>query len=170
MSLPLILTLTIDAESFRFFDAMRREYFPPERNFLAAHVTLFHHLPGANIERIINDLQKVANENGVFPLKFTKWRFLGKGSAMTIESEELLRLRNALAKFWQEDLTAQDKQKFQPHITVQNKVAPDEARELYEKLSSAWTPKNGTGEGLTLWHYVAPRWKLEREFSFRAED
>lgn len=167
MSLPLILTLKIDAESFQFFDELRGKYFPPERNFLSAHVTLFHHLPGAKIEEIKSDLQKAANETNVFPLEFTKWRFLGKGSAMTIESAELLRLRAKLANLWRDNLTAQDKQKFQPHITVQNKVAPDEARELYEKLSAEWEMKTGTGEGLTLWHYVAPGWKFECEFLFQ---
>lgn len=169
MFLPLILTLKTDAESFQFFDDMRHAYFPPERNFLAAHVTLFHHLPGAKIEKIKTDLQEISAQTSIFRLEYTKWRFLGKGSAMTIESAELLRLRAALAKLWQEDLTAQDKQKFQPHITVQNKVLPDEARKLYEKLSADWQPKIGTGEGLTLWHYVAPRWKFEREFPFLQE-
>lgn len=168
MYLPLILTLKIDAESFRLFDELRREYFPPERNFLAAHVTLFHHLPGAKLEEIVSNLQEIAAETSAFPLEFTKWRFLGKGSAMMIEAPELLRLRACLAKLWQADLTTQDKQKFQPHITVQNKVAPDQARRLYEKLSGEWQSISGAGEGLTLWHYVAPGWKLEHEFPFQA--
>lgn len=170
MTLPLILTLKIDAASFAFFDDLRRKYFPPERNFLAAHVTLFHHLPGAEIERIEADLQMICDQTDVFPLAFTKWRFLGKGSAMTIESAELLRLRARLAHVWNEELTRQDSQKFQPHITVQNKVAPDEARALFENLAADWQPRNGVGEGLTLWHYVAPKWKLAREFSFRRQN
>lgn len=164
---PLILTLKIDAASFEFFDDLRREYFPPERNFLAAHVTLFHHLPGAKLEIIKNDLREIAAETKVFPLEFTKWRFLGKGSAMTLEAIELLSLRAKLAKLWNADLTAQDKQKFQPHITVQNKSAPDEAKILYEKLSADWKPKTGSGAGLSLWHYVAPRWQFEQEFLFQ---
>lgn len=168
MSLPLILTLKIDTESFQFFDELRGKYFPPERNFLAAHVTLFHHLPGAEIEEIKVALREIVDETTIFPLEFTKWRFLGKGSAMTIESAELLRLRARLANHWQDDLTAQDKQKFQPHITVQNKVAPDEARELYEKLSAEWKAKDGAGKGLTLWHYIGPTWKFEQDFLFRS--
>lgn len=167
MFLPLILTLKIDTESFQFFDQLRQLYFPPERNFLTAHVTLFHHLPGAKIEEIKSVLQTIADATSIFPLEFTQWRFLGKGSAMTIESAELLRLRAKLANLWQNDLTAQDKQKFQPHITVQNKVAPDEARELYERLSAEWKAKNGMGEGLTLWHYAGPNWKFEQEFPFQ---
>lgn len=169
MSLPLILTLKIDTNSFRFFDDLRQKHFPTERNFLSAHVTLFHHLPGKEIERIKTDLQNISEETKLFPLEFTKWRFLGKGSAMTIESTELIKLRAKLATDWNNWLNQQDKQKFQPHITVQNKVLPDEAKILYENLSADWQVKNGLGEGLSLWHYVAPRWKLEREFLFQTE-
>ena len=39
MSLPLILTLKIDTESFQLFDKLRRTYFPPERNFLELVLT-----------------------------------------------------------------------------------------------------------------------------------
>lgn len=163
---PLILTLKFDAASFQFFDALRRQYFPPARNFLDAHVTLFHHLPGENLEIICEQLLQICAETKMFSLEFTEWRFLGKGSAMTIESAELLHLRARLAKMWNEDLTAQDRQKFQPHITVQNKVAPDEAKTLFRKLSADWQPREGFGEGLSLWHYIAPRWKLEANFEF----
>lgn len=164
--MPLILTLKIDRDSFDYFDELRRRYFPPERNFLAAHVTLFHHLPDENLVKIKDELRKVSGAAQVFPLRFTHWRFLGKGSAMMIESSELSKLRGALASLWKIDLTAQDSQKFQPHITVQNKTAPDEARRLFENLSADWTAKTGAAEGLTLWHYAAPRWKFEEEFAF----
>ena len=166
MLAPLILTLKIDHESYKFFDDLRRTYFPPERNFLAAHVTLFHHLPGENLREICRTITEICGRTEIFPLRFARWRFLGKGSAMTIESEKLLELRAQFAELWHEDLTPQDRQKFQPHITVQNKVAPEEARQTFENLSAAWQAKSGTAEGLTLWHYVAPRWKLADEFLF----
>ncbi|WP_208644854.1 2'-5' RNA ligase family protein [Mucilaginibacter kameinonensis] len=41
----LILTLRLDEESQAFFDEMRKRHFPQERNFLKAHLTLFHQLP-----------------------------------------------------------------------------------------------------------------------------
>ena len=165
-SLPLILTLKIDENSFAYFNGLRREYFPPERNFLDAHVTLFHHLPGENLSEICDDLTAAA-EIESFPLTFTGWRFLGKGSAINIESAELLQLRSRLADFWREHLTEQDKQKFQPHITVQNKTEPDAAKLLYRQLAADWQPKNGAAIGLSLWHYLGAKWKLERDFPFR---
>ncbi|WP_204248378.1 hypothetical protein [Hymenobacter sp. PAMC 26628] len=43
---PLILTLALDTDSQAYFDELRRQHFPAKINYLAAHVTLFHHLPG----------------------------------------------------------------------------------------------------------------------------
>lgn len=165
---PLILTLNLDSASFHFFDALRQKYFPPERNFLAAHVTLFHHLPDAEIEIVKNDLAEICRKFAPFSLKFTRWRFLGKGSAMTIESDDLLKLRANLANKWFAWLTPQDGQKFQPHITVQNKTEPAEAKILFEKLSADWKEKTGGGEGLSLWHYENPRWRLAETMSFQS--
>ena len=163
---PLILTLKIDAASFQFFEALRRTHFPPERNHLAAHLTMFHHLPGEELAKIKADLTETSCAIGVFPLRFSGWRFLGKGVAINIDSDELLKLRAQLAVRWRERLLAQDRQKFQPHITVQNKVEPARARLLYETLSGDFEPFAGAGEGLQLWHYLGAPWKLEREFSF----
>ena len=42
---PIIVTALFGAADQAFFDAERRAYFPPERNQLAAHLTMFHHLP-----------------------------------------------------------------------------------------------------------------------------
>lgn len=169
MNAPLILTLKLDIDSFRFFDDLRQKYFPPERNFLAAHVTLFHHLPGEHLENIRREIERICAETPSFQIEFTRWRFLGKGTAMTIESGELIKLRNNLAKVWKADLTAQDEQKFQPHITVQNKVAPDEARRTFEILAADFQPKSGLAEGLTLWHYAGGAWKFEAEWLFAEE-
>lgn len=166
MSAPLILTLKLDAASSGFFDDLRVRHFPPDRNFLRAHVTLFHHLPGADLGNIKRDLTKICIENAPFSLAFTRWRFLGKGTAMTIKSEDLLNLRARLVRLWNENLTAQDRQKFQPHITVQNKVAPAEARELFEKLSADWQVRRGEARGLSLWHYLGSNWRLEKDFLF----
>lgn len=39
-----ILTAELDADSFDWLDRLRRDHFPPERNLLRAHLTLFHRL------------------------------------------------------------------------------------------------------------------------------
>ncbi|MDQ2747115.1 MAG: 2'-5' RNA ligase family protein [Acidobacteriota bacterium] len=164
---PLILTVKLDADSSRFFDALRQKYFPPERNFLAAHITLFHHLPDAEISRLEDDLRNICAEFEAFEMRFPTLRFLGKGTAAEIESAELIKVRATLAAKWQNRLTAQDKQKFSPHITIQNKVAPDEARKLFETLRSDWETKVSSAVGLQLWHYLGGPWELASEFLFK---
>ena len=49
METTYVLTAEMDALSFAWLDALRREYFPEERNFLSAHLTLFHKLSSAQI-------------------------------------------------------------------------------------------------------------------------
>ena len=163
---PIILTLKFDDASFKFFDDLRQEYFPPERNFLSAHITLFHHLPGEELSKIRADLQEICSKTGEFEIEFTEWRFLGKGSAMTVESTELNDVRNQLANNWKDRLTRQDQQKFKPHITVQNKVVPDEAKDLFARLSGDWKKRTGIAKGLSMWFYLGGPWKLEDEFLF----
>lgn len=169
MHAPLILTLKLDDASFRFFDDLRRDYFPPERNLLRAHLTMFHHLPGEELPQIKSDLAKGAREKEGFPLAFSGWRFLGRGVAANVEAAQLLDLRARLADVWRAWLTTQDRQKFQPHITIQNKVAPEEAKRLYEKLRGRGerTLADGRAEGLQLWHYLSGgTWRLEEGFLF----
>ena len=167
---PLIMTLKLDDESFAFFDELRRLYFPPEKNFLSAHLTLFHHLPGAELKKIESDLKLFCSGFNNFTLHFPEWRMLGRGAAIKVESPELRALHRYLSHFWKDWLTAQDRQKFQPHITVQNKVAPAEAKILYENLSADWEPRTGTATGLRLWHYLGAEWKSERDFFFGIEN
>ena len=49
---PLILTLRFDGEAFARLDDLRRAHFPPERNQIPAHLTLFHALPGEALEEV----------------------------------------------------------------------------------------------------------------------
>ncbi len=163
---PLIITLKLDDESFEFFNELRQLHFPPERNFLSAHLTLFHHLPGEDSKTVASDLTHFCAGFKNFPLQFNDWRMLGRGVAVKVEAPELYSLHRLLSKSWNEWLTAQDRQKFQPHITVQNKVAPDQARRLYENLVAGWQPRMGAATGLRLWHYLGGEWKSEKDFLF----
>ena len=144
MSSPLIVTAKLDAASFKFFDELRRRHFPPERNFLSAHVTLFHHLPGDEIAVAEDVLSSLASSQSAIRLEFSSVRFLGRGTAVEIESAELNSLRGKLANEWRDWLTAQDKQKFKPHVTVQNKVGAEEAKILFEQLKGVWETKTGS--------------------------
>ena len=154
--MPLILTLTLDEPAQARFDALRAAHFPPERNHLAAHVTLFHALPDADAIR--QDVREAARR-APFAVRVPRLRSLGKGVAYVLEAPELTEVRRDLAYGWASLLTPQDRQRHAAHVTVQNKVAPDRARALLEELSAGFTPYDVTATGLALWRYLGGPWE-----------
>lgn len=163
---PLILTLRFDDESFAHFNAMRRRHFPRARNHIPAHLTLFHHLPGEAATEIARVLAKAAAGYEIMPLFVSGLRFLGYGSAYTIESEPLALLRAELAERWKAWLTPQDAQSFRPHVTIQNKAPASEAKLLFTDLDTAFRPFEARATGLLLWHYRGGPWEPAGDFSF----
>ncbi|WP_246148418.1 2'-5' RNA ligase family protein [Skermanella pratensis] len=163
---PLILTLGMDAGSFSRLDALRRAHFPAERNFLPAHLTLFHHLPGEDPAGIAAALRDVLAGRARPPLRATGLRFLGKGVAYAFDAPGLAELRAALAARWAGCLTPQDRQPFRPHVTIQNKADPAEARALLERLEAGFSPFEVVGESLLLWRYLGGPWQRLGEFPF----
>jgi 2'-5' RNA ligase len=163
---PLILTLRFDERSFAFFDALRRRYFPPERNFIPAHLTLFHALPGEHLAAIQHDIEARASNQSSFRLEVTGLRSLGRGVAYALVARELKDLRRHFAIRWNEWLKPQDKQNHQPHVTVQNKVDPAQARALLEELGNGFTPFEVEAIGLELWWYRGGPWERVRPFQF----
>jgi 2'-5' RNA ligase len=155
---PLIVTLLLDPHSQRRFDVLREAHFPPERNHLAAHVTLFHALPGEAESQVRSDLAELARRSS-FPVAVPGLRSLGRGVAYVLESAELAALHRELAGRWRHDLTRQDSQPLRPHVTVQNKVTPERAQALLADLQSRFSPYEVRAEGLALWRYVGGPWE-----------
>jgi 2'-5' RNA ligase len=166
MPSPLVLTLKLDDRSFQQCNHLRQQHFPVERNFLSAHVTLFHALPAEHEQSICQTLEGIGQKTSAFPLHFPTLRFLGKGVAIEVDSPELFQLRNQLAETWKPWLTPQDRQGYRSHVTIQNKVAPEQARQLYDRLSNQWRSWSGQAEGLLLWYYQGGPWQLAQEFRF----
>lgn len=169
-SQPYILTLKLDQQTFDALDTLRRRHFPPERNLLPAHLTLFHALPGDHDSSIRLTLKGVAAATAPLPLHFPNIRSLGRGVAITVDAPELTRLRRRLATTWNEWLSAQDRQGYRPHVTIQNKVTSDQARTLYDQLAAEWEPFTGRGEGLLLWRYIGGPWEHAGEFPLGETD
>jgi len=163
---PLILTLKMDGASQERFDRLREAHFPPERNHLRAHLTLFHKLPGEQMRNIVVDLEEACQERNPLVLRATGLRFLGKGVAYDLASPEVEALRRELAGRWAPWLGPQDRQRIKPHVTVQNKVSPEVARALYEELRAGFSPFEVGGEGLLLWRYLGGPWEPVGEFPF----
>jgi 2'-5' RNA ligase len=179
---PLVVTLLLDDDAQRRFDRLRAEHFParplpgsrPERARggedgvfrLAAHVTLFHALPGEHLDAVRAELGAVADREA-FDVAVTGLRFLGRGVAYALDSPDLTRLRDRLAAAWEPWLTRQDRQRHAPHVTVQNKVDPAAARALHDQLLSGFAPYSVRARGLGLWRYLAGPWAPVSEHTFR---
>lgn len=162
----MIVTAQLDEATFAYFDGLRRSHFPPERNFLSAHLTLFHNLPGEKEPDVKADLRSATTGLTEIELAFTGWRSLGRGVAMNIESPGLAGVRDRIARRWRDELSAQDRQPFRPHVTVQNKVEPDTARSLLEELKAGPFPRTGSAVALQLWEYLGGPWALLESFPF----
>jgi 2'-5' RNA ligase len=162
---PLIVTLLLDEAAQQRFDRLRAAHFPSERNHLAAHVTLFHALPGELLPEV-RDALRTAADRPPFPVAVTGVRFLGRGVALDLSAAELTELRASVAAVFADRLTPQDRQWSRPHVTVQNKVEPAVARALHAELAAAFVPETVTARGLGLWHYRGGPWAPEAEFAF----
>ncbi|SDX78783.1 2'-5' RNA ligase superfamily protein [Modestobacter sp. DSM 44400] len=133
---------------------------------LAAHVTLFHALPGAQLAEVRRELAAAA-DRPAFPVTVSRVRLLGRGVAFDLESAELTGLWAGLADRFRPWLTRQGRQPGRAHVTVQNKVDPALARALHVELAAGFTPETVAARGLGLWHYLEGPWGAEAEFLFR---
>ncbi len=163
---PLILTLTLDPVSQGFFDRERQRWFPPALNMIPAHVTLFHHLPGGELEQVNADLGRLCAVQTPSAIITDGVRFLGRGSAYSLHAPAVTAFRAQLATLWQAALTAQDRQAWRPHVTVQNKADPKQARALHTRLTRDFSPVEGTATGVTLWHYLGGPWEQAARYPF----
>jgi 2'-5' RNA ligase superfamily protein len=156
---PLVLTLLLDEATQAWLDALRRAHFPPERNLVPAHVTLFHALPGAELDSVLAAL--AVECGGVAPagVRIGPPRFLGRGVALSVAAPAVEALRARLAARWRAWLSPQDRQGWRPHATVQNKVAAERARALHAELAASLPPREGRAEGLLLWRYRGGPWE-----------
>ena len=160
-----VLTLRLDGASQEHFESLRKLYFPPERNQIPAHLTLFHTLPDEAAIGLV--LEAEAAAQGPFRLQVTGLRPLGRGVAYALRSPELTELHARLSRSFAERLTAQDRQPLRPHIVVQNKSTPEAARELLARLQREFVPMEVEALGLDLWHYLGGPWSLARTLPFR---
>ena len=164
---PLLITAEMPPDILEWADAMRRAYFPPERNRLKAHVTLFHALPPST-EPEVRDLLAELAKSAPPEARVTGLMKLGGGTALAIESPGVTELHEIIQDRMWGVLTKQDQQKRKKlHITIQNKVSGEEARALQAKLGPVLDHKRFSFSGLGLYHYVDGLWEHQRSFAFR---
>lgn len=162
----LILTLRMDEPAASLFEDLRRRHFPPALNHIPAHATLFHHLDGLLEPDIAAAIAAETRGEPAPEVAVTGLRFTGRGVAYVLESNALSALRARLAARFEPMLTAQDRQGWRPHVTVQNKVAPQVARALHRDLEAGFDPFRFRASGLVLWRYLGGPWARRGDFAF----
>jgi hypothetical protein len=145
---------------------LRRTHFPPERNQVPAHLTLFHHLP-PSLEPELRQRLSVYTATPPPRAVLAGVIDLGAGTAFRVESEGLEDIRYDLAEAFRGLLTPQDSAPWRPHVTIQNKVEPKEARRLQERLRATFQPRPLDIRGLASWRYLGGPWEPIGSHVFR---
>ena len=156
---PLIVSALLGAEDFAWLDGLRRAHFPPERNVLAAHLTLFHHLPPSVEPELRQRLAAATRARAAPAASAGAVIGLGRGVAFRIDSPDLAAIRRELADAFAGLLTPQDAGGWRAHVTVQNKVSPEVARALREELAAGFRPRPVAVAGLAVWRYRGGPWE-----------
>lgn len=173
-----VLTLLTDKPHHSRLTSLRKRYFPPHLNKLSAHLTLFHALPGAQLETtIIPDLKHLAQRTAPFHIRATGPFRMKKGFAIGLARNEAgyqmaQEVHRMLQASWKREewLSEQDAQEgWGGHYTIMNKVDDEsEVARAFQEVKQGWKDDIGTVEGLGLWRYERGWWKWERRFDFSA--
>ena len=167
MAGPLIVTALLGAVDQARFDRLRTTYFPPERNQLDAHLTMFHAIPHMLEDELRHRLGALAAD--VAPVRATVSGLmnLGGGVAYRVVSDDLDSIRAELADAFRGHLTQQDSHGWRPHITIQNKVTSSSAIATLAELERGFAPHPLAVTGLAYHHYEGGPWRLGRRYPFR---
>ncbi len=166
---PFIVTGELPGDVLAWADGLRRAHYPPERNKLAAHVTLFHAFAPSLREELIGVLGRYASEFAPPRARLEGLMDLGGGTALAIRCPALLAVREAIATHFHGALTAQDQHAPRLHITIQNKVDRAAARALQAELAPALNPWEFTFTGLGLHLYQTTHWDSIGSWRFRGK-
>jgi hypothetical protein len=162
----LIVTAELGSHDQAWLDKLRRAHFPPERNHLAAHLTMFHALPPSCENELRRHLALEAADKAP-TATIAGLMNLGRGVAYRVVSDGLDAIRGRLADHFHGLLSAQDARGWRPHVTIQNKVEPKVAKSLLEKLEANFKPLPLKISGLGLYRYLGGPWEKIAIFPFR---
>lgn len=165
-SAPIIVTATMGSADQAWANRMRQTHFPPERNFLPAHITLFQHLPPMHWPEIKTRLAACARGNAAPDAWLGAVMLLEKGVAYRVDCPDLLAMREELAADLQGLLIPQDRAALRLHITVQNKAEPGGAKALFARLSADFEPRPLEITGLAAHHYRGGPWEAIQSWKF----
>lgn len=152
----MIVTFKMDDNSQEIFNHLRQRYFPKERNYLNAHITLFHNIAD---EALNAHIWQELEAEMPFEIEFANPFFMGFGTAIEIRSSKLIQLTEMLQRHFCDLLSTQDRRTKKPHITLQNKMPAFIAKQDYESICKEWTPIKGFIIGYEFYEYQSGSWK-----------
>lgn len=164
---PLIVTAELPAPLKAHAEALRRAHYPAERNQVAAHVTLFRALPPFAESEARSLLAAIAAETAPPAALLAAVMDLGTGTALRIESADMLDVRARIAERFHGLLTLQDQPSPRLHVTVQNKVPRSDAKGLQNMLAAGFQPARFAFPGLALHRYKGGPWEPVGRWTFR---
>ena len=162
----LIVTADFSADDFAWLEGLRRAHYPPDRNRVPVHLTMFHALPPSAeqaLKHLLSELAKLRRPSATIAGLMD----LGGGVAFRVVSEELDQIRDQIADHCHGLLSAQDGSGWRPHITIQNKVPPKQGRALLAELSQQFRPRPLAISGLSLHRYRGGPWETLASYKFR---
>ncbi|MCS6986527.1 MAG: 2'-5' RNA ligase family protein [Sphingomonadaceae bacterium] len=152
-----VLTLRLPARLQERLEALRRRYYPPARNRVPAHLTLFRQLPGPALDEVTDAIAQEAVRTPPFPFQLLPPRAWGGAIVLPVTSEDLMDLHARLAERMALLLGAADRGPYRPHVTLANHLDLDARPVVLGALSARWPrPEGAVAEGLTLWQ-LEPR-------------
>ena len=166
MSGAIIVTATFGDGDNGWLQEMRRSHYPAERNQVPAHLTLFRQLPPSLESELATRLARFAASPPPFA-SIAGVMDLGEGTALRVESDALMRIREELAEIFHGLLTPQDMAAWRPHVTIQNKVVRREARALQKQLRATLQPRPLAIRAFAAWRYRDGPWEPIRTWPFR---
>lgn len=165
---PIIVAAELAPGDLAWLDSLRSEYFPPERNHLPAHLTMFHHLPPSILAELHTRLGNLVRHMAAPEATIGEPLSLGRGVALRVRSPALEALRADMQEAFTGLLTPQDAAAWRPHVTIQNKVSPEEARRLHSRLSLAFARARPLGiAGVATYFYRGGPWEPISRFRFQ---
>jgi hypothetical protein len=165
---PLLVTAELPPDVFAWADAQRRAHYPPERNRLGAHVTLFHGLPPSaegEVRRLLGDVARRSPPEA----RVTGLMDLGRGTAFAVESPDMVALHAELAETLHGLIQQKDTRPLRLHITIQNKVSREAARALQAELAADLPVRSFRFRGLGLSHWRDELWRMAQLYPFRGQ-
>jgi len=166
---PFIVTGELPVDVFSWANGLRTQHFPPDRNKLAAHVTLFHSLAPSLREELPRLLARLAGEFAPPAAEMSGLMDLGQGTALAIRSPAMLAIRDRIAEPLWDMLTRQDQGAKRLHITIQNKVARSDAVALQDHLAPTLRRHSFAFTGLGLHIYRGTHWEPVGIWKFRGK-